>query len=83
MKLKLTSLVAGLAMATALSGAAWGKELRLSHQWSTKDIRHKVAQMVADDVAAANVDLKSRFSRQVHCSRRANSTSRCPPASWT
>ena len=57
MKLKLTSLVAGLAMATALSGAAWSKELRLSHQWSTKDIRHNVAQMVADDVAAANVDL--------------------------
>ncbi len=57
MKLKLTSLIAGLAMATALSGAAYSKELRLSHQWSTKDVRHKVAQIVADEVAAANVDL--------------------------
>ncbi len=57
MKLKLTSLIAGLAMATALSGAAYAKELRLSHQWSTKDVRHKVAQIVADEVAAANVDL--------------------------
>lgn len=41
----------------AFSGVAQSAELRLSHQWSTKDIRHKVAQMVADDVAAANVDL--------------------------
>ncbi|MEO1280787.1 MAG: TRAP transporter substrate-binding protein DctP [Pseudomonadota bacterium] len=32
-------------------------ELRLSHQWSTKDVRHKVAQIVADEVAAAKVDL--------------------------
>ncbi|KZM49051.1 ABC transporter substrate-binding protein [Labrenzia sp. OB1] len=32
-------------------------ELRLSHQWSNGDVRHKVAQMVADDVAAADVDL--------------------------
>ena len=37
------------------------KELRLSHQWSTKDVRHKVAQMVADGVAAANVDLSIKI----------------------
>ena len=61
MKLKLTSLIAGLAMATALSGAAYAKELRLSHQWSTKDVRHKVAQIVADEVAAANVDLNIKI----------------------
>jgi TRAP-type C4-dicarboxylate transport system substrate-binding protein len=61
MKLKLTSLIAGLAMATALSGAAYSKELRLSHQWSTKDVRHKVAQIVADEVAAANVDLNIKI----------------------
>mgnify|MGYP000468059460 FL=1 len=41
----------------ALSGAANATELRLSHQWSNKDIRHQVAQIVADEVAAANVDL--------------------------
>jgi len=46
-----------LAAATAIAAPAFGKELRLSHQWSTKDVRHKVAQMVADDVKAAGVDL--------------------------
>jgi len=37
--------------------AAQAEELRLSHQWSTGDIRHAVAQIVADEVAAADVDL--------------------------
>ncbi len=45
--------IAALGMATAASS----QELRLSHQWSNKDIRHQVAQMVADEVAAADVDL--------------------------
>lgn len=45
-------LTAGLAQAT---------ELRLSHQWSPKDVRHKVAQIVADEVSAANVDLEIRI----------------------
>jgi TRAP-type C4-dicarboxylate transport system substrate-binding protein len=31
--------------------------LKVSHQWSTSDVRHKVAQMVADEVAAADVGL--------------------------
>ena len=48
---------AALAIAAA-SATASAKELRLSHQWSNKDVRHKVAQMVADDVAAAGVDLE-------------------------
>ncbi len=48
---------------TALSllltgGAAHAEELRLSHQWSTSDVRHEVAQIVADGVAAAGVDLE-------------------------
>ena len=43
------------------TGAAGAEELRLSHQWSTQDIRHKVAQMVADEVAAADVDLDIRI----------------------
>lgn len=48
-----------IASATALlfAGTAQAAELRLSHQWSTKDVRHQVAQMVADDVKAAGVDL--------------------------
>lgn len=48
---------------TALSllltgGVAHAEELRLSHQWSTSDVRHEVAQIVADEVAAAGVDLE-------------------------
>ncbi len=39
-------------------GAAQAEELRLSHQWSTSDVRHEVAQIVADEVAAADVDLE-------------------------
>jgi TRAP-type C4-dicarboxylate transport system substrate-binding protein len=36
-------------------------ELKVSHQWSTSDVRHKVAQMVADEVAAANVGLELKI----------------------
>ncbi|MFT4794738.1 MAG: TRAP-type C4-dicarboxylate transport system substrate-binding protein [Paracoccaceae bacterium] len=41
--------------------AAHATELRLSHQWSNSDIRHKVAQIVADEAAAANVDLEIKI----------------------
>jgi len=56
MKTKLLSLATGLAL---FAGAATvsAETLRLSHQWSNKDVRHKVAQIVADEVKAANVDL--------------------------
>jgi TRAP-type C4-dicarboxylate transport system substrate-binding protein len=47
----------GAALAAAISTAAGATELRLSHQWSTGDVRHQVAQMVADEAAKANVDL--------------------------
>lgn len=50
-------LLLGAMAAATLAGAVSAEELRLSHQWSTGDIRHKVAQIVADEVAAANVDL--------------------------
>lgn len=53
---RLTSAVA-LCAAVALTSAAEAKDLRLSHQWSTKDVRHKVAEMVADHVKEAGVDL--------------------------
>ncbi len=42
----------------ALGTAAQSETLRLSHQWSNKDVRHQVAQIVADEVAAADVDLE-------------------------
>ncbi|MFX0544477.1 TRAP transporter substrate-binding protein DctP [Roseovarius sp. S1116L3] len=56
MKSMLKAAVAATAL-MALGGAASATELRLSHQWSNNDVRHKVAQIVADEVAAADVDL--------------------------
>ncbi|MBR9863874.1 MAG: ABC transporter substrate-binding protein [Rhodobacteraceae bacterium] len=56
MKAKFLTTAAALA-ALCLGGAAQAKELRLSHQWSNKDVRHKVAEIVANEVAAADVDL--------------------------
>lgn len=47
-----------MAACLAIGSAASAETLRLSHQWSNKDVRHQVAQMVADDVAAADVDLE-------------------------
>lgn len=52
------------AAATAIAGMAslaQAEELRLSHQWSNQDIRHQVAQIVADEVAAAEVDLEIKI----------------------
>ena len=52
------------ATAVALMGLgsiASATELRLSHQWSDNDVRHKVAQIVADEVAAAGVDLEIKI----------------------
>ncbi|TCO70813.1 TRAP transporter substrate-binding protein DctP [Rhodovulum euryhalinum] len=51
-------IVLGAAAALCIvAGSAGATDLRLSHQWSNQDIRHKVAQIVADEVAAAGVDL--------------------------
>ena len=35
--------------------------LKVSHQWSTSDVRHKVAQIVDDEVAAADVGLEIKI----------------------
>ncbi len=56
MKSILKSAVAATAL-LALGTMAQATELRLSHQWSNKDVRHQVAQIIADDVAAVGVDL--------------------------
>lgn len=56
-----TTLAIAALTAATMAGAASATELRLSHQWSTSDIRHKVAQMVADGVAAADVDLEIKI----------------------
>lgn len=45
-----------------MAGAAMADTvLKVSHQWSTSDVRHKVAQIVADEVAAANVGLELKI----------------------
>ncbi len=52
---KMTMLTGALCV---LATAASAETLRLSHQWSTSDVRHQVAQIVADEVAAADVGLE-------------------------
>jgi TRAP-type C4-dicarboxylate transport system substrate-binding protein len=58
-----STLTAGLAAVALLATTALASatELRLSHQWSTADVRHKVAQIVADHVAEADVDLEIKI----------------------
>ncbi len=56
MKYILKTTVAALTLA-ALGSTAQATDLRLSHQWSGNDVRNKIAEMVAEDVAAADVDL--------------------------
>lgn len=52
----MTAAVAAVLFAGTVTAQA--ETLRLSHQWSEGDVRHKVAQIVADEVAAAGVDLE-------------------------
>ncbi len=60
--LKTFGLATVAAVATALTlGTAQATELKLSHQWSTSDVRHKVAEIVAKEVAAADVDLEIKI----------------------
>lgn len=59
--MKHTFYAATAASALLLGGMANAAELRLSHQWSNNDVRHKVAQIVADEVAAADVDLEIKI----------------------
>jgi len=49
--------IAATAAASVMAGSVAAEELRLSHQWAEGDVRHQVAQMLAEDVAAAGVDL--------------------------
>jgi TRAP-type C4-dicarboxylate transport system substrate-binding protein len=55
MNLKITASAAALA---SLAAAAGAQELRLSHQWSTSDVRHEVAQMIADEVADTGLEIR-------------------------
>ena len=51
--MKLKALVSAAIGAALVSSVASAAELRLSHQWSTKDVRHKVAEIVANHVKDA------------------------------
>ena len=57
--MKKTLALAGALTVTA--AAADAQTLRLSHQWSTSDVRHEIAQIVADEVAAADVGLERQI----------------------
>ncbi|RAI03368.1 ABC transporter substrate-binding protein [Acuticoccus sediminis] len=52
---RLTASVAALVLVPNL---AFAVDLKLSHQWSTNDVRHKVAQMVADEVADDGINIQ-------------------------
>jgi len=60
MKISVKAAVAILAI-SAGTASVDARELRLSHQWAEGDVRHQVAQMVADEVAAAGVDLEIKI----------------------
>jgi len=45
-------------LALIAAGSVHAAELRLSHQWPDSDIRHRVALMIADGVASADVGLE-------------------------
>ncbi|MEM1362781.1 MAG: TRAP transporter substrate-binding protein DctP [Pseudomonadota bacterium] len=60
MKTMLKSAVATIAL-MSIGTAVGATELRLSHQWSNQDVRHKVAEIVAEEVAASDVDLEIKI----------------------
>jgi len=61
MNTKFTAALAAVAIMAASTTALYAQSLRLSHQWSDGDVRHKVAQIVADEVAAADVGMDIRI----------------------
>ena len=54
--MKFTATMAAAAL-VAFSIDAQAQELRVSHHWSEADVRHKVPQIVAAEVAAPDVGL--------------------------
>lgn len=59
--MKLKALVAAALSTAFLGSVAQAADLRLSHQWSNKDVRHQVAEIVANHVKDANVDLEIKI----------------------
>ena len=61
---KLAAVAAVSTIALGALGAATpadAQQLRLSHQWSTADVRHQVAEMIAADLEEADVGLSIRI----------------------
>ena len=54
---RLTVIGGAAALALAAAGAQ-AADLRLSHQWSTADVRHEVAAMIADDPAVKEAGIE-------------------------
>ncbi len=50
--------VAGAVLTVAMAAPLAAETLRISHQWSTSDIRHKIIEIVAEEVAAADVGIE-------------------------
>lgn len=60
-KLGTTSAIA-ISLAVGFSaGSVSAKTLKASHQWNTKDVRHEMVQIIADEIAKADVDLKIKI----------------------
>jgi len=57
----LTAALAAVAILATSTTSLYAQSLRLSHQWSEGDVRHQVAKIVADEVAAADVGLDIRI----------------------
>ncbi|MEM9146358.1 MAG: TRAP transporter substrate-binding protein DctP [Pseudomonadota bacterium] len=51
----------GAVATIALASSAGAAELKLSHQWSTSDVRHKIAEIVAEEVKGADVGLEIKI----------------------
>ena len=62
MRQTLRRLLSACACVTVMSSAAFAAdvELKASHQWNTKDVRHKMVQIIADEVAKADVGVSVR-----------------------
>ncbi len=58
--LSASALLFGMA-ASGFSGQVEARTLKASHQWNTKDVRHQMVQIIADEVVKANVDLKVKI----------------------
>lgn len=58
-KLHLSTLAALMFSVSATSQAQ--VELKASHQWNTSDVRHQMVQIIADEVAAADVDMSVKI----------------------